>query len=94
MHRLKKNNNNKNKKTNPNPNLFGLKFLNNMLFFSTLIKACPLTLMDKQAQIHVSTMTLSKNFSGRKLGVRVVGLSVWVYKSLSDSERLPEVLFI
>lgn len=33
-------------------------------------------------------------FCGRKLGVGVVGLAVTAYKSLSDTERLPGVLFI
>lgn len=35
----------------------------------TIVKACLLTLTDKQARIHICTVTLSKNFCGRKQGV-------------------------
>lgn len=49
--------------------------------------------MDKQAHILVSTVTLLKNFCRRKLAIRV-GLTLWVYKSLTDTERLSGVLFI
>lgn len=50
-----------------------------------------LTIMDKQEHIHISTKTLSKIFCEWKLSVGVV---VWVYKSLSDTECQSELLFI
>ena len=66
----------------------------NFVSTHTIIKACLLTLTDKQARIHICTVTLSKNFCGRKQGVWAAGLAVWLHKSLSDTERLSGVLFI